>query len=69
MVDHALVELEHAGWDALSRGQEAVFYGEIMLDDGVMVFPIGILGKRDALNGLAGVNARAGAAGPPPRRA
>ncbi len=36
-----LLELEHAGWDALCRGEGATFYGELMTEDGLMVLAHG----------------------------
>lgn len=51
-----LVELEERGWQALSAGGEAAkeFYGSLLADNAVMVFPGGMLieGKEEILDSL-----------------
>lgn len=51
-----IVELEKRGWEALSAGGEAAaeFYGNLLLDDAVMLFPGGmrIKGKASILDSL-----------------
>ena len=44
-----LLSVERAGWEALSRGGGATFYGDLMHPDGVMVLPHGFVFDRDAV--------------------
>ncbi|MBB6122246.1 nuclear transport factor 2 family protein [Nocardiopsis algeriensis] len=44
-----LLELEHRGWQALSDGTGAAFYGRLMTDDGVMVLAHGQVLDRQAV--------------------
>jgi len=56
--DEELFDLETQGWRALSTSADAAveFYGELLMDDAVMVFPGGILlrGKPDILAAMCG---------------
>ena len=50
---HELEALERAGWEALSGAEGATFYEDVMADDGLMVFPWGmLLDKRETLDAL-----------------
>ena len=50
-----LEELERRGWEALSGPDGAAFYEEVMADDGLMVFPFGmVLDKAATLKAIAG---------------
>jgi hypothetical protein len=52
---HDLEALEHRGWQALSGPDGAAFYADVMADDGVMVFPFGmVLDKSSTLQAIAG---------------
>ena len=53
-VEQAVVALEREGWRALAAGRGRDFYEEVLLDDAVMVFPVGAFGKAESLQGLAG---------------
>ena len=44
-----LLDLEHRGWQALSEGTGADFYGDLMTDDGVMVLANGSIADRAAV--------------------
>ncbi|MGY1806575.1 nuclear transport factor 2 family protein [Blastococcus sp. SYSU D00669] len=44
-----LLQLEHRGWQALSDGSGADFYGSLMTDDGVMVLANGTVADRAAV--------------------
>lgn len=51
-----LVKLEEQGWQALSSGDEAKkFYGSLLSDDAIMVFPGGLLieGREKILESMA----------------
>jgi hypothetical protein len=48
-IRHLLLELEHAGSDALCDGTAADFYGAVMLADAVMVLADGMVMDRDAV--------------------
>jgi hypothetical protein len=41
MDEMSLLELERAGWDALSRGEGSRFYERMLADQGVMSWPTG----------------------------
>ena len=45
-----LEKLERQGWEALSGPNGAVFYEEVMADDGLMVFPGLVMDKRSSLD-------------------
>ena len=45
----SLLELEREGWDALCESRGGGFYGELMLDDGLMVLVNGFVLTRDAV--------------------
>ncbi|GAA1173526.1 hypothetical protein CGLAUT_04565 [Corynebacterium glaucum] len=45
----ALLELERSGWDALCESRGGAFYGELMLDDGLMILVNGFVLTRDAV--------------------
>ncbi|AQQ14909.1 hypothetical protein CGLAU_04675 [Corynebacterium glaucum] len=45
----SLLELERMGWDALCESRGGAFYGELMLDDGLMVLVNGFVLTRDAV--------------------
>jgi len=47
--ERELIELERRGWDALSAPNAAAFFGELMTDDAVMVFPGTVMTKRESL--------------------
>lgn len=47
-----LLELERAGWQALAEGRGDAFYDEAMTEYGVMVVPVGILDKQQAVASL-----------------
>ncbi len=44
-----LLHLERRGWDALCAGTGSGFYGELMIDDGLMVLAHGFVLDRDAV--------------------
>ena len=44
-----ILELEEAGWAALSSDRGASFYDDNMADEGLMVFPGVVMNKADAL--------------------
>jgi Domain of unknown function (DUF4440) len=44
-----LVELEHEGWTALTRGEGGAYYREHLTDDALMAFPFGVLGRDEAI--------------------
>ena len=46
--------LEREGWEALSSPDGAAFYGELMADDGLMVFPGFVLNKGESLQAISG---------------
>jgi Domain of unknown function (DUF4440) len=50
----ALIAVERAGWEALAAGRGVAFYQDVLLDEGLMVFPVGAFGKAEALQGIAG---------------
>ena len=50
---HEIEQLERRGWDALSGGGGAAFYGDLMADDGLMVFPGLTLDKRGTVRAIA----------------
>ncbi|MGO1193677.1 MAG: nuclear transport factor 2 family protein [Nesterenkonia sp.] len=54
MVLNELLDLEHRGWQSLCESSGADFYGQLMLDDGVMVLAHGYVFDRtqviDSLN-------------------
>ena len=52
-LERELLELEDAGWDALSSDRGASFYRDNMADDGLMVFPGVVMNKADALAAIA----------------
>ena len=45
----ALLELERSGWDALCESRGGAFYGELMLDDGLMILVNGFVLTRDVV--------------------
>ena len=47
-----LESLERDGWEALSGPNGAMFYAEVMHDDGLMVFPGLTMDKRAALEAI-----------------
>ena len=52
-LEHTLIALERAGWEALTAGRGVAFYQDVLVDDGLMIFPVGVFGKAEALQGLA----------------
>jgi hypothetical protein len=44
-----LLELERRGWDALSGEHGAPFYDEVLADEGVMLFPSGVMDRAAVL--------------------
>lgn len=44
-----LLELERRGWDSLCDGTGAVFYGDLMTEDGVMVLANGVVMDRETV--------------------
>lgn len=50
---HQLEALERRGWEALSGANGAEFYGELMADDGLMVFPGLVLDKAQTIRAIA----------------
>ena len=48
-----LVALERRGWEALSGPDGARFYGEVMADDGLMLFPAMALDKEQTVQAIA----------------
>jgi uncharacterized protein DUF4440 len=52
-LEQTLIALERAGWQALAAGRGVAFYQDVLLDEGLMIFPVGAFGKGDALQGLA----------------
>jgi uncharacterized protein (TIGR02246 family) len=46
--------LERRGWEALSGAGGAAFYGDVMADDGLMVFPGLVLDKAATIVAIAG---------------
>lgn len=48
-----LVDLERAGWEALSGGDPEGFYDEVLTDHAVMVFPFGAMGRAEAIASMA----------------
>jgi len=53
-LEQTLVDLERAGWEALSKPREgARFYGEHLADDAVMVFGFGVLDRAQAIEAMA----------------
>ena len=50
---HEIEQLERRGWDALSGGEAAAFYGDLMADDGLMVFPGLTLDKAGTVRAIA----------------
>jgi hypothetical protein len=51
---HELERLERDGWDALCGPEGGAFYGDVMADDGVMVFPGMVLDKAETLRAIRG---------------
>ena len=50
---HEVEALERRGWEALSSARGAAFYEDLMADDGLMVFPWGmVLDKAQTLDAL-----------------
>ncbi len=49
-----LLDLERRGWDALSGDQGAAFYDEVMAADALMVFPMGVMDRAEALEAIRG---------------
>jgi ketosteroid isomerase-like protein len=47
-----LVDLEQRGWEALRGNRGAAFYDELMADDAVMVFPMGVLDRQESLQAI-----------------
>jgi hypothetical protein len=45
----ALLDLERRGWDSLCNSTGAQFYGDLMIDDGIMVLANGAVMDRDAV--------------------
>lgn len=52
-LEQTLIGLERAGWAALATGTGVQFYADTFVDTGLMVLPVGVFGKTDALHGLA----------------
>lgn len=48
----ALVSLEEQGWQALSQGAGADFYQRHLTDDALMVFPVGVLAREQAIEAM-----------------
>jgi hypothetical protein len=53
MDTQALVELEEAGWRALSDGTGAQFYDAFMADEGMMAIPFGLLDRDECVDAIA----------------
>jgi hypothetical protein len=57
-IEQELVELEERGWQVLSSGGDSAarFYGSLLTDDSVMIFPGGMLvkGKSQILETMGG---------------
>jgi hypothetical protein len=51
--EQSSIDLERVGWEALAAARDVVFYRDMFLDDGLMIFPSGVFRKTDALQGLA----------------
>jgi hypothetical protein len=47
-----LLRLEEAGWRALSSGEAASFYGELLADDAIMVLPFRVMGRQSAIDAM-----------------
>ncbi|WP_308799997.1 nuclear transport factor 2 family protein [Agromyces silvae] len=45
---HALLELEHAGWQALCEGRGGAYYRRVMSEDGTMILVNGMTLDREA---------------------
>jgi hypothetical protein len=52
-LEQTLIGLERAGWEALASDRGVRFYQDVLLDTGVMIFPVGVFGKAEALQGIA----------------
>ena len=50
---HEIEQLERRGWDALSGGEGAAFYSDLMADAGLMVFPGLTLDKARTVRAIA----------------
>jgi hypothetical protein len=48
----SLIDLEHAGWKALSEGTGADFYRKYLTDDAVMVFPGVVLTREESIEAM-----------------
>jgi hypothetical protein len=48
-VEESLLELERAGWDSLCDASGSEFYGEVMLEDALMVLANGMVMDRDTV--------------------
>jgi hypothetical protein len=51
-----LLDLERRGWDALCGDEGAAFYDEIMADDAVMIFPMGLMDRAASLEAIRGAS-------------
>ena len=45
-------QLERAGWSALSGPEGAAFYGDVMAEEGLMVFPGTVMARAAALEAI-----------------
>jgi hypothetical protein len=52
-LEQTLIALERAGWAALAAGTGVQFYADTFTENGLMVLPVGVFGKTDALHGLS----------------
>jgi hypothetical protein len=52
MEDEELLELERRGWEALSGPDGAAFYDDLLCDDALMVFPMGIFDRATSLSAI-----------------
>lgn len=53
MDDAHLIELEREGWQALSNGSGADFYGAAMADEAMMALPVGLLDRKACIDAMA----------------
>ena len=53
-LEQTLIDLERAGWEALSKpGEGARFYDEQLTEDALMVFGFGLLDRAGAIEAMA----------------
>lgn len=53
-LEQRLIDLERAGWDALTKpGEGARFYDEHLSEDALMVFGFGVLDRAQAIEAMA----------------